>query len=309
MDRVKVFSPATIANVSCGFDTLGVALDNLGDEMTLSRRSDARIVITEINGAELPHHPDKNVAGWVISKMIADLSPGLGVDIAINKGFKPGSGLGSSAASGAGAAFALNELLGRPLSLKELIPYGMEGERLVSGAPIADNVSASLMGGFILVRSYDPFEVVSLPVPTNLAVAVIHPQIEIKTAEARDILPKQVGLNQAIAQWANLGGLVASLYKEDLQLFGRCLKDVVIEPHRKQLIPGFDRLREVVMDNQALGFGISGSGPSLFAFCEGKDRADQLAHLMQGEYIQTGINSKVYSSAISSQGTRIILSQ
>ena len=307
MEQVTVFSPATIANVSCGFDTLGVALDNLGDEMTLTRREDDQIVITQIEGADLTKDPDKNVAGWVISRMIADLSPGFGVDIAIHKGFKPGSGLGSSAASGAGAAFALNELLGKPLSVRDLIPYAMEGERLVSGAPIADNVSASLLGGFVLVRSYDPLQIVSLPVPDDLAVAVIHPQIEIKTSEARDILPEQIPLRDAITQWANLAGLVASLYEGDLALFGRSLHDKVVEPYRKQLIPGFDDLREIVIDHGALGFGISGSGPSLFAFCKGKQQADELASLMQEAYKETGIDNKVYSSAISKQGTRISL--
>ena len=307
MERVKVFSPATIANVSCGFDTLGVALDNLGDEMTLTKRGDHQIMITDVQGADLPRDPDRNVASWVIGKILADHSPGLGVDIEIVKGFKPGSGLGSSAASGAGAAFAINELLGRPLSSQELIAYAREGERLVSGAPIADNVSAALLGGFILVRSYEPLEVLSLPVPSDLAVAVIHPQIEIRTSAARDILPDQISMSAAITQWANLGGLVAALYKGDLRLLGRSLQDVVVEPHRKKLIPGFDRLKDVVMEHHALGFGISGSGPSLFAFCEGMSKARQLAAIMQQEYTETGIEAKVYASAISEQGCRLIV--
>ncbi|PQB03632.1 homoserine kinase [Aureitalea marina] len=306
MDKVKVFSPATIANVSCGFDTLGVALDDLGDEMTLTKRTDNQLVITSIQGADLPTDPDRNVVSWVIGKILKDINTGTGVDIEIKKGFKPGSGLGSSAASGAGAAFAVNELLGRPLKTNQLIAYAREGERLVSGAPIADNVSAALLGGFILVRSYEPLEVISLPVPDNLAVAVIHPQIEIQTAAARDILPDQISMSSAITQWANLGGLVSALYEGDLPLFGRSLRDVVVEPHRKKLIPGFDQLKEVVMDHHALGFGISGSGPSLFAFCEGMSKARELTQLMQQEYVHTGIEAKVYASVISKLGCRLI---
>jgi homoserine kinase len=308
MKEVRVLSPATVANVSCGFDALGFALSDLGDEMVFRSSGTPGVRIKRIEGADLPLEADRNVAGAVARMMMDRMGVNEGVEIEIYKGFKPGSGLGSSAASGAGTAFAINSLFDGNFSDHQLIAFGMQGEILASGAAIADNVSASLMGGFILVRSYDPLEVISLPVPTELSAAIIHPQIEIRTADARACLPGEIPLSQGITQWANVGGLVAGLFKNDYELIGRSARDVVVEPHRKALIPHFDRLREAALDSGALAFGISGSGPSLYALTKGLKAASIVANAFRTAYSSTGIEHKVYTSSIGMEGTRILTS-
>ena len=212
MKSIRVFCPGTIANVSCGFDVLGLSLAGVGDYMTVTQTAIKGITISEILGQDLPMETTQNVAGVAGLALLEALGSDAGFEIKIDKRIKAGSGIGSSAASSAGAVWAINHLLGDPFTTKELIPFAMEGERLASGVAHADNVAPALLGGFTLVRSTDPLDVISLPSPSALYATVIHPQIEIKTADSRRILKSNLSLKDAITQWGNVGGLVAGLY-------------------------------------------------------------------------------------------------
>ena len=306
MKEIKVFSPATVANVSCGFDALGLALETIGDEMVFKKTNSKGIVISKIEGADLTFDIDKNVAGVVASAMLSAHTIDFGVDIEIYKNFKPGSGLGSSAASASGTAFAINQLLGKPYSQLELTKFAMLGEEAACGSQIADNVSAALYGGFVLVRSYNPVEIVKIPVPADLVITAIHPQIEIKTEDARNVLPKEVLLKNAVTQWANVGGLISGLYSNDYQLIKNSLEDVIVEPYRKKLIPYFDKVKEKSIEAGALGAGISGSGPTMFAINRGLENAKRVATAMHSVYNKTNIPFEIYISKINTQGVKIL---
>ena len=302
MKSIRVFCPGTIANVSCGFDVLGLSLAGVGDYMTVTQTAIKGITISEILGQDLPMETTQNVAGVAGLALLEALGSDAGFDIKIDKRIKAGSGIGSSAASSAGAVWAINHLLGDPFTTKELIPFAMEGERLASGVAHADNVAPALLGGFTLVRSTDPLDVISLPSPSALYATVIHPQIEIKTADSRRILKSNLSLKDAITQWGNVGGLVAGLYREDYELIGRSLQDVVIEPVRSILIPGFNEIKEAALNAGALGGGISGSGPSVFALTKGKDKALKVADAMRQAYEPFGISFDIHISNINEKG-------
>ena len=302
MKSIRVFCPGTIANVSCCFDVLGLSLAGVGDYMTVTQTAIKGITISEILGQDLPMETTQNVAGVSGLALLEALGSDAGFDIKIDKRIKAGSGIGSSAASSAGAVWAINHLLGDPFTTKELIPFAMEGERLASGVAHADNVAPALLGGFTLVRSTDPLDVISLPSPSALYATVIHPQIEIKTADSRRILKSNLSLKDAITQWGNVGGLVAGLYREDYELIGRSLQDVVIEPVRSILIPGFNEIKEAALNAGALGGGISGSGPSVFALSKGKDKALKVADAMRHAYESFGISFDIHISNINEKG-------
>lgn len=302
MKSIRVFCPGTIANVSCGFDVLGLSLAGVGEYMTVTQTPTKGITISEITGQDLPLETAKNVAGVAGLALLEALGSEAGFDIKIEKKIKAGSGIGSSAASSAGAAWAINHLLGNPYTTIELIPFAMEGERLASGVAHADNVAPALLGGFTLVRSTDPLDVVSLPSPRELYATVIHPQIEIKTADSRRILKSSLSLKDAITQWGNVGGLVAGLYREDYELIGRSLQDVVIEPVRSILIPGFDEIKAAALNAGALGCGISGSGPSVFALSKGADKAHEVAQQLKEVYTPMGIPFDIHISNINEKG-------
>ncbi|MEJ6545570.1 MAG: homoserine kinase [Flavobacteriaceae bacterium] len=302
MKSIRVFCPGTIANVSCGFDVLGLSLAGVGEYMTVTQTPTKGITISEITGQDLPLETAKNVAGVAGLALLEALGSEAGFDIKIEKKIKAGSGIGSSAASSAGAVWAINHLLGNPYTTIELIPFAMEGERLASGVAHADNVAPALLGGFTLVRSTDPLDVVSLPSPRELYATVIHPQIEIKTADSRRILKSSLSLKDAITQWGNVGGLVAGLYREDYELIGRSLQDVVIEPVRSILIPGFDEIKAAALNAGALGCGISGSGPSVFALSKGKDKALKVADAIRHAYEPFGISFDIHISNINEKG-------
>ena len=306
MEELKIFSPATVANVSCGFDALGFAVESLGDEMIFRRSSKPGIRITKIEGAELSFNINENVVGVVAQSMLKDRFETIGIDIEIYKNFKPGSGLGSSAASASGTAFAVNELVGRPFSLLELTKFAMLGEEAACGSQIADNVSAALYGGFVLVRSYDPLDIIKLPTPDQLYVTVIHPQIEIRTKDARDVLNDKVSLKDATTQWANVGGLVSGLHSNDYELISNSLRDVIVEPLRKRLIPYFDDVKQAAIKSGALGAGISGSGPTIFALSKGKNTAEKVAEAMNDTYKDTGISYEIHVSKINVDGIKIL---
>ncbi|MHA7842274.1 MAG: homoserine kinase [Winogradskyella sp.] len=306
MDQIKVFSPATVANVSCGYDAMGFALETLGDDMIFTKTKSKDVVICKIEGANLPYETHKNAAGVVAQMMLRDSKANFGLDIQIFKNFKPGSGLGSSAASASGTAFAVNQLLGNTYSNLELTKFAMQGEVVACGSAIADNVAAAIYGGFILVRSYEPLDIVSIPTPTNLVATIIHPQIEIKTEDARKVVPTQIELKTAISQWSNVGGLISGLHSNDFDLIGRSLVDLVAEPNRKKLIPLFDDVKQSAISAGALGAGISGSGPSIFALSKNIETAKKVEKALDAFYKNSGIEYSTYVSHISKTGTRIL---
>ncbi len=305
-NELKIFCPATIANISCGFDVLGVALDAVGDEMVIRKTAEKGIRITKLEGQDLPTETLQNVAGVAGLALLAAGDYEGGFDIEIYKKIKAGSGIGSSAASSTGAVWAMNTLLGNPFSSLELVQFAMEGERLASGVAHADNVAPALFGGFTLVRSYAPLDVISIPSPDALYATVIHPQIEVKTSDSRKILKTNITLQDGIKQWGNLGGLVAGLFKSDYDLIGRSLVDHIVEPIRSILIPGFDQIKKVALEAGALGCGISGSGPSIFSFSKGEETAVKVGEAMKEVYQKIGVNYDVHVSKINTKGIKII---
>ncbi|MEO0571912.1 MAG: homoserine kinase [Bacteroidota bacterium] len=305
-NEIRVFCPATVANVSCGFDVLGLALETVGDEMVVRKSTHPGIRITKIVGQELPLETEKNVAGVAALALLENLACKEGFEIEIYKKIKPGSGIGSSAASAAGAVWAINSLLDHPLSEIDLVKLAMQGEKLASNVAHADNVAPAIMGGFTLVRSYDPLDIVSIPTPKSLYATVIHPQIEIKTADSRKILKTNITLAQGIRQWGNLGGLIAGLYTHDYELIGRSLEDHIVEPIRSILIPEFKKVKEEVKKAGALGSGISGSGPSIFALSKGEKTAQKVAQTMKAIYEKTGLDFDIHISPIGTNGIKTI---
>ena len=304
--EIRIFSPGTVSNVSCGFDVLGFCLDTVGDEMVVRISSEKGVRITKIEGFDLPFETHKNVAGVSSQALIDDLKPDCGFEIEIYKFIKPGSGIGSSAASAAGSVFAINELMGRPYTKTELARFAMKGEALASQSEHADNIAPVIFGGFTLVKSISPLEILRLPIPDELYATIIHPQIEIKTAEARAILPKSVPLQDAIAQWSNLGSLVHALHNEDYELLQRSLHDSIVEPYRSKLIPHFEDIKLATLASGALGIGISGSGPSIFALSKGEKTAKDVEDAMRKVYTKTAIQFETYVSKINSKGIKII---
>ncbi|WP_426063360.1 homoserine kinase [Flavobacterium sp. DSP2-3-1] len=306
MNEIKIFCPATIANLSCGFDVLGLCLETAGDEMIIRKSNIKGIRITKIVGADLPLQTEKNVAGVSALAMLEAIETEFGFEIEIYKHIKAGSGIGSSAASSAGAVFGINELLGRPFTRKELVQFAMQGEKLASGNAHADNVAPALLGGFTLVRSYNPLDIIKIESPSELYATVVHPQIELKTSDARSVLKQTVSLKSAIMQWGNVGGLIAGLYTKDYDLIGRSLHDEIVEPLRSVLIPGFDLIKQTALENGALGSGISGSGPSIFALSKGKETADKIAKAMSAVYDEMNLPYEIHVSRVNDEGMKII---
>ncbi|MBT8292073.1 MAG: homoserine kinase [Eudoraea sp.] len=302
MNKIKVFCPATIANISCGFDVLGLALEAIGDEMIVQKTKEPGIRISKITGQSLPLATLDNVAGVAGLAFLKESNYNGGFEIEIHKKIKAGSGIGSSAASAAGAVWAMNELLDKPYTPIELVKFAMLGEALASGVAHADNVAPALYGGFTLVRSYEPLDIIKINTPPELFASVIHPQIEVKTSDSRKILKTSITLKDGIRQWGNVGGLVSGLFLEDYDLIGRSLVDHIIEPIRSMLIPGFSDVKSETMKAGALGTGISGSGPSIFALSKGKATAEKVAEAMRNVYINIGVDYDVYVSKINTKG-------
>ncbi|MCB9201872.1 MAG: homoserine kinase [Flavobacteriales bacterium] len=306
MNEIKIFSPASIANVSCGFDVLGLCLDSVGDEMIFRKTQKKGIFITKIEGAELPYETNKNVAGVSAQAVYDSVEVDFGIEIEIYKKIKAGSGIGSSSASASGSAFGVNEILGRPYSLQELVPYAMKGEELASGSLHADNVAPVLLGGCTLIRSYTPLDVLKIPVPSELYATIIHPHIEVKTKDARKILKPTVTLKNAIQQWGNVGAFVSGMYTNDYELIARSLEDVVVEPIRSILIPKFKDLIDLAKKSGGLGGGISGSGPSVFALNQGKENAEKVKESWNEFYKNVGISYDIYVTKINEEGIKIL---
>jgi homoserine kinase len=305
MDSVRVHAPATVSNVVCGFDCLGFALSEPYDEITVRKIDEPIIRISHNDDFGLPTDPTKNVAGVALRAMLDAAGADFGFNVEITKNIKPGSGVGSSSASSCGAVVAANYLLGEEFSKIELAEFAMEGEKLASGARHADNVAPCIFGGFTLVRSADPLDIIPVEFP-QLFATVIHPQIEIRTADARAILPNQVPLTDAVKQWSNLGSLVAGLSRGDIRLIVRSMEDFIVEPVRKSLIPKFDEVKGASIAAGALGGGISGSGPSVFMLSETIDIAASVQHAMKDVYSKTSIDFHIYVSEISELGVQIV---
>jgi len=306
MNEVRVFCPATVANVNCGFDALGFALEGIGDEMIVRKTKELGVTITNITGAQLPLDPVQNVAGVAALAMLEGIKANFGIAIEIQKNIRPGSGIGSSAASAAGIVYAINQFLQLPVNNLELTKYAMKGEALASGSEHADNVAPCIYGGITLITGYDPFKIITLPPLDTIYVAIWHPHIIIKTKEAREILPKEVLLKDAITQSGKLAGFVASLYERDKELFANSLTDVLIEPHRKNLIPFFDDLKDIALTHGAITFGISGSGPSMFAFSYSEIALETMLQEGKQLYHKKALEVDTYKSKISNTGCFII---
>ena len=306
MQEVKFFSPATVANVACGFDVLGFCLDGIGDEMIIrkSKEKGVRIVVSE--GFDLPLSTEKNIAGVSAQALYKKANPDFGFELEIYKHIKPGSGIGSSAASAIGSVFGMNLLLGNPFSQNELIEFAMKGEALASAAEHADNIAPALFGGFTLVKNTKPVHILQIPTPRELYAVIVHPQIEIKTSEARSVLPQQIDLKDATTQWANLGSLVHALHTNDYTLIGESLNDVVAEPYRSKAIPNYDMLKKTAKNAGALGTSISGSGPSIFSLCEGKDIAENVNKEQIKILNSMGVPFETYVSKINTKGVTIV---
>jgi homoserine kinase len=303
-ERVTVFAPATVANVASGFDVLGFALDSPGDAVTVTRSTERGVRVRSITGDEgrLPRDPKKNTAAVAVAAFLERVGAPFGIEIDLHKRMPLSSGLGSSAASAVAAVTAANLLAGSPLSPRDLLPFTMEAERVACGSAHADNVAPSLLGGFVLIRSYDPLDVVQLPVPKGLSCAVVHPHAELRTEDARRVMKKEIRLSDAIRQWGNLAALVAALFNGDLQLLGRSLQDVVAEPARSLLIPGFAAVKTAAMGAGALGCSISGSGPSVFALCATSADSARAGQAMTAAFKSAGLGSDLYVSAVNSRG-------
>ena len=305
MEKITVAAPATIANLVCGFDILGLALEEPNDIMELRRVDEKGLRIRHTDEYSLPIAPEQNVAGAALLSLLAELDAPVGIDMTITKCIKPGSGLGSSAASAAGAVVAANLLLGEPFNRLDLVRFAMNGEKIASGVKHADNITPCIFGGVTLIRSIHPLDIVTLEAPP-LYITVVHPQIEVRTSDARQILRKEVQLKLAIRQWGNIAGLVAGLMKGDYELIGRSLDDAIIEPVRSILIPGFSTVKKNCIEAGALGGGISGSGPSIFMLNKDPDTAHRVEVVMRNIFEELGIEYKTYVTSLNKRGVSII---
>lgn len=308
MQSVRVFAPASVANVSCGYDILGFALRRPGDEVVMDLNDSGRVSLDLIEGDDgrLPVDPELNTVSAVVIKYLDHIGVKQGAGIKLYKKMPFGSGLGSSSASAVGGLVAVNELMGRRLSRLELLPFAMEGERIACGNAHADNVAPALLGGMVLIRSYDPLDVISLPVPGGLYCTVVYPHVEIPTMAARQIIRTNIPVSKAVRQWGNVAGLVAGLYRNDLDLIGRSMEDVIIEPVRSMLIPHFDEMRELALGRDATGFGISGSGPSVFALCSSREIADDVARVLKKKLSRYEMEATSWVSEINMDGANVI---
>jgi homoserine kinase len=307
--EIKVFAPATVANVVCGFDILGFAVNEPGDEVIMRLTDKPGITISKITGDDgrLPLNPEKNTVSVSVKHYLQHIGrTDVGLDIELHKKMPIGSGLGSSSASTVAGLFAAKTLLGENQEPIELLPFAMKGEELACGQGHADNVAPALFGGFVLIRSYDPLDVIRLPNPKDLYCAIVFPEVDVPTREARQIIRNKVFLKDAVTQWGNIAGLVSGLFMQDVDLIGRSMKDVLVEPVRSMLIPDFYKMRELAMENGAVSFGISGSGPSVFAFAKDEATAHLITQKLQQHLTQIKIGSKTFVSTINDAGPRVL---
>lgn len=308
MHSIKAFAPATVANVSCGFDILGFAIEAMGDVVEIHLKDEPGLRVTSIegDGGRLPYEVEKNTCTVAIQAMLDELGQQVGMDITLKKGLPLGSGMGSSAASAVAALIAANHLLGEPFEKKNLLPFAIAAEKAACGAGHADNVAPSLLGGFVLIRDYHPLDVIKLHVPDGLHCTLLHPHFELKTSDSRSVLRDSVSLKHSTIQSGNVAGLIAGLFQEDFELIGRSLRDVIAEPYRATLIPGFYEVKEAVKAAGALGMGISGSGPTLFTLSRGVEASESIIKAAQEVYDSIGLGVDTYHSAINVRGAYVL---
>ncbi len=306
MEEVKVFAPATVANVGCGYDTMGFAIASIGEEIVLRNRKDSQLVIQDIVGADLSMVAEDNVATIAIQSMLNELKSEQGFDLWITKYFKPGSGLGSSASSAAGAVFAANELLDRPFKKEDLLPFALEGEAFASKCYHADNVAPSLLGGLQVIRSYDPLDVFRIAPQTNYDVLIIFPDVEIKTAESKKLLPAEISIEVARNQWGNVAGLIHAFHENDTNLLRSSITDFIAEPVRKSAVPEYNNVKKIVMKHGSIGFNISGSGPSMFALFDASGDMQSAMNEIKDLYSESQFDFKLYKSKMDTKGCRVI---
>lgn len=308
MDSIKIFAPASVANVACGFDIFGFAVDNPGDEIIVTKNNTGKLTILSIEGegGRLPKDPEKNTATIAIQKFLEHIGSNQGFEMHLKKLMPLGSGMGSSAASAVAGVYAANLLMGNPLPQRDLLPFAMEGERIACGSAHADNVGPSLMGGFIVVRSYEPLDIIQIKTPDELYATIVHPQVEVNTKDARNILRREVSLKNTITQMGNVAGLIAGLMKPDYDIISRSLVDVIIEPIRSILIPQFDDVKNAALENGALGCSISGSGPAMFALSKDLDTAHKVGEAMRKGFAKVDIESTCYVSTINQNGPIVL---
>ena len=308
MTSVTAFAPATVSNVACGFDVLGFALASPGDEVT-ARPVPSGVSIDDITGdnGRLPRSADRNTAGVAAQALLNLAGEQRGVALTIRKGLPLASGLGGSAASAAAAVVAVDALFGLGSSIETLVSCALEGERLGAGSAHADNIAPSICGGFVLVRRSHPPDIVRLPVPAGLTAVVVHPDLEIETAMARQLIGDTVSLKDAIQQWANLGALIDGLHRGDFDLISRSLEDRIAEPRRAALVPGLAVIKQAAVDAGALGCSLSGSGPSLFALCRSAMDAERVARAMTDAVrAEIGGEMQTYVSSVAPHGARVV---
>ena len=306
MKSIKVISPSSVANLSCGYDILGVCLDYVGDEMIITKTNSPGLSITNIEGAKLSSSVDKNVAG-IAAKSYLNKNPSkFGFEIEIIKKVAAGSGLGSSASSAVAAVYGIDYLLERNSKKINLIKYAVDGEKFASGEAHADNIAPTMLGGLTLVRDLKILDILNLPFPKDLFVTILYPAIELKTSISRDVLNKKISIKKVVKQTANLGGLISGLYSNDYQLISRCLVDEIVEERRASLIPEFYSLKESAIQNGALGCGISGSGPSIFSISKGKKIALSVKDGFDKVYSQKNIPFKTFISKINYEGVKVL---
>ena len=302
---IKVFAPASVANVACGYDILGFALNKPGDEIVgrFVDKSGLRIVKITGDKGKLPYEIEKNTAGFAAQRLLEHLGEEKrGIEIEIRKKMPFSSGLGSSAASAVAGVMIINELLKRPLTKRELLPFAVAGEELADGAYHADNVGPSLMGGMILIRDNPTLDVHKLVTPVGLQATVVYPHVKILTRDARAVLSDTTTLKKTVAQTGNLGALIVGLYRSDFDLIGRALQDVIIEPQRAQLIPHFYEVKEAALKAGALGCSISGAGPSIFALSANSLIAERAGEAMKRVFEDNKIKNQLFISTINHEG-------
>lgn len=307
MNNIKVFAPASIANVGSGFDILGFAVEAPGDVLEIYKNDAPGVrIINETQHKSIPLNPEQNCAGKAVLSLLQAHPVDYGVTLVMKQKIPPGSGLGSSAASAVAGVVAANHLLGNPFSAKQLLPFAIDGEFVASGARHADNVAPALFGGLCLIRSVDPLDVVQLDSPSNLFATVLLPDISIKTDEARAILPKEIPLKQAVNHWGNVAGLIAGFLKHDVQLIARSMVDEIVEPQRSKLIPKYDEVRYAAIQTGAFGCSISGAGPAIFALSTSPSQARKIGKAMRAVYQKYGLAHSIYAGQINQVGPRIL---
>lgn len=302
---IKVFAPASIGNLAVGFDVLGLCIDKPGDEMILKPGRERGLKLTKITGdrKKLPRDIMKNTAGYAAYRVMEAVgATDLPVEMELFKKMPFGSGLGSSAASAVAGAFAMNEYLKQPFERRDLLTFALDGEQLASGSRHADNVAPALLGGVILIRDNESLDLTRVYCPKGLRLCVVHPHIQILTADSRGVLSDQVPLKSFIQQSANLASFVVGMYNSDIGLIRRSLEDLVIEPQRKHLIPYFDEMKEIAMEEDAMGFSISGAGPAVFAFCENTLIAEKIGSRISRLLKDNKMRHTVYQSGINLEG-------